>query len=296
MKCEDVIIIGAGPAGIATAIQLKRYGISPLIFERQAIGGLLRNANLVENYPGFPAGIPGLKLVELFRQQAEQIGVTVTYEEVRSLTNEGNRFCVTTQSHSYCSKIAVIASGTRPVIFPDFNLDQASTAKVYYEVYPLAGVRDKRVAIVGAGDAAFDYALNLSSKNQVMILNRGAAVKCLPLLWERASKNPAIRYHTHTQIQHLRAGPGDQITLECACPGGERQIIVDYLIGAIGRQAEMNFLAPKISAKLSQYLDQGTLYLIGDVKHGIYRQTAIAVGDGILAAMKIYAHLIGGSP
>ena len=59
MNKEEVIIVGAGPAGLATALQLERYGIKPLVVEKEHLGGLLHNANLVENYPGFPGGIPG---------------------------------------------------------------------------------------------------------------------------------------------------------------------------------------------------------------------------------------------
>ena len=77
------IIIGAGPAGLGTAIQLKRYGISPLVLERESIGGLLRNANLVENYPGFPAGIPGVELVQLLKKHARASGVEVILAEVK---------------------------------------------------------------------------------------------------------------------------------------------------------------------------------------------------------------------
>ncbi|MGE5123202.1 MAG: FAD-dependent monooxygenase, partial [Acidobacteriaceae bacterium] len=68
---EQVIIIGAGPAGLAAAIQLKRYGVQTRLFERKKAGGLLHNANLVENYPGFPQGIAGPALVDLFVRHAE---------------------------------------------------------------------------------------------------------------------------------------------------------------------------------------------------------------------------------
>ena len=72
MKIEDILIIGAGPAGLATGIQLQRYGLNPLILERDQPGGLLRNANWVENYPGFPQGISGLDLVNRMLQQAAE--------------------------------------------------------------------------------------------------------------------------------------------------------------------------------------------------------------------------------
>ena len=74
MSVYGVAIIGAGPAGLAAAIQLQRYGIDALLLEAEAVGGLLRNANLVENYPGFPQGIPGMELARLFAGQLERGG------------------------------------------------------------------------------------------------------------------------------------------------------------------------------------------------------------------------------
>ena len=88
MNVEHVTIIGAGPAGIATALQLKRYGITPIILEKNTIGGLLRNAHLVENYPGFPKGISGVNLVRLFRKHLERAAITIFPEEVINLDIE----------------------------------------------------------------------------------------------------------------------------------------------------------------------------------------------------------------
>ena len=82
---DEVLIIGAGPAGIAAAMQLKRYGLDPHIVECSAIGGLLHNANLVENYPGFPGGIPGPKLVSLLKQHVRDLHLRLTYGEVTRL-------------------------------------------------------------------------------------------------------------------------------------------------------------------------------------------------------------------
>jgi thioredoxin reductase len=291
MKAENVIIIGAGPAGLATAFQLKRYGIHPLLFERAKVGGLLLNANLVENYPGFPQGIPGTDLVSLFALQAQHLNIDVIYEEVIELSYDQDLFQARTAQKNYLSRVAVIASGTKPLHFIDLTIPKVLTELVFYEVYDLLQAAGKSVVIVGSGDAAFDYALNLSKKNQVIILNRSEEPKCLPLLWERVQKVPAISYQAQAVICQLKKSPQGGILIECLSPAGDKQFQADYLVGAIGREAKLDFLSEAFHEQGKVLEEQGVLYLIGDVKNGIYRQTSIAVGEGILAAMKICRQL-----
>jgi thioredoxin reductase len=291
MKTENVIIIGAGPAGLATAFQLKRYGIHPLLFERAKVGGLLLNANLVENYPGFPQGIPGTDLVSLFALQAQHLNIDVIYEEVIELSYDQGLFQARTAQKNYLSRVAVIASGTKPLHFIDLTIPKVLTELVFYEVYDLLQAVGKCVVIVGSGDAAFDYALNLSKQNQVIILNRSEEPKCLPLLWERVQKVPAISYQAQAVICQLKKSPQGGILIECLSPAGDKQFQADYLVGAIGREAKLDFLSEAFHEQGKVLEEQGVLYLIGDVKNGIYRQTSIAVGEGILAAMKICRQL-----
>ena len=291
MVIKEVAIVGAGPSGSSTALQLKRYGISALLFESARFGGLLWNANLVENYPGFPGGISGPELVGLFSEQVRDISIDVIREQVISLAHEGDVFQLETEARGYRSRIVVIASGTSPVTFPDELLSEDVRDRVFYEVYPLLSLEGQRITIVGAGDAAFDYALNLAERNEVIILNRVEREKCLPLLWERASATPRITYHQRTQVVRIERAPAGGILLRCVAPSGNIGILSDYLIGAIGRQPRLDFMTPALRAGAPALENEGVLYFVGDVVNGIFRQTAIAVGDGILAAMKIYRYL-----
>lgn len=291
MKLEEVIIIGAGPSGLATALQLKRYGVNPLIFERDQIGGLLHNANLVENYPGFPGGISGPDLISIFKDHVRVNSLRIKPENVEGLTHGDGVFQVVTSDRSFQARIVVIATGTKPRIFTDFEIPEDARDLIFYEVYPVLDRKEQRIAIVGAGDAAFDYALNLGKRNDVLVLNRGEEISCLPLLWERAKDIPSITYLPNTSISRLDSNPGHDMLLECSTPDGPKSIQVDMLIGAIGRDAQLDFISGQFSKKAIQLVSHGDLYYVGDVANRLYRQTAIAVGDGILAAMKIYRRL-----
>ena len=291
MSLSNVLIVGAGPAGMTAALQLKRYGIECTLYEKTRLGGLLNNANLVENYPGFPGGIPGPALVALFEQQLQAVGAGVTHAEVLSLDYSEGKFQLTTQTGEHEAAIAVVASGTRPRRFTQLDIPEAVQSRVHYEIYPLLQLEGKRIAIVGAGDAAFDYALNLGKKNDVTILNRSETVKCLPLLWERTQAAQGIHYYSNTAVLAVLEHPQGGLLVAHTSTQGDALLEVDYLIGALGREACLDFISPRLLAQVDELHKRGMLYFIGDVKNELYRQTAIAVGDGILAAMKIFETL-----
>lgn len=282
MTIRDAVIVGAGPAGIAAAIQLRRYGIEPVLLEKDSVGGLLWNAHLVENYPGSPEGISGPDLVRLFEQHLSAAHVEVIKREVTALDHEDGSFIVETTQGSIRARTVIVASGTRAVKMDDLALPEGVADRVFSEVYPLRDTVDATVAIVGAGDAAFDYALNLAARNDVVILNRGTIRSCLPLLYERVSSSPRITYREETRLTDVAIDPKGGLLLTC---GGEPPMRADYLLIAIGRQPDDGYISDRLCVD--------GLFFAGDVRNGTFRQTAIAVGQGVLAAMRVAARLGG---
>ena len=287
MKIEDAIIIGGGPAGISCAIQLTRYDIKPLILEKERLGGLLVNANYLENYPGFPEGVRGKELTELLREQLGKHKIEVLFEEVVKLASNKDFLEATTNKSSYFSKFVVVASGTKPKEFKDIPIPDELTSKVFYEVYPLINLKNKKIAIVGAGDAAFDYALTLIRDNEVVILNRSESSNCLPVLSKRVHESTEIDYMKNIKIKGISPSSGDSLKLECCTPEESINIEADFLLFAIGRIPCLDFLSPELRREVDEKKESDRVYLAGDVKNGIFRQTAIAVGDGIMSAIKI---------
>lgn len=289
-KTYPVVIIGAGPAGIAASIYLKRAGIDPLVFERDEIGGLLRNAYLVENYPGFPNGIGGQQLVELFKEQLVRWRIDVRIEEVFNVSKDGIVFKVTSESGEIHANSVIVATGTRPKRIEIEGLEKVELSRVFYEVRDIPATAKGNFVIVGGGDAAFDYALNLVSRGfAVDIVFRREEPRCIPLLLERASRSEKIRIHKETEPRSVTE-EDHRLVFVMNQNGSERKMIADYALISCGREADLSILSSELAAN---WKETGGLYLVGDVRRGNCRQVGISVGDGILAAMSIVEPLRG---
>ncbi|MEE9572650.1 MAG: NAD(P)/FAD-dependent oxidoreductase [Candidatus Neomarinimicrobiota bacterium] len=272
-KGTDVIIVGAGPAGIACALQLKRYKIDSIVIEKNEIGGLLKNANLIENYIGFPNGISGKTLVQLMNKQSQTAKLNLKYENVESIEDT---FRVKTNKSIYHSKFLVIASGTKPIVPKIPIIHDSIKNNVFYEIHQLGQVFDKEIIIIGVGDCAFDYALNLSELNQVILLNRGTRIKALPILQERCSTSSNIRYLENISVLKIENVKNKLLLL---CNNSEK-LTADYLLIAIGREPNLDFIKKDL-------LNNQKIFQIGDVKNGLFRQITISMGDGTFTAMRI---------
>ncbi|NJE76014.1 NAD(P)/FAD-dependent oxidoreductase [Thermococcus sp. ES12] len=260
-------IIGAGIGGIATAVQLARYGIESVIFERDRIGGLIRNAYSVENTMFFPDGIKGEKVVEILEEYVRKYDLKILYEEVRAVRKTGGLFEVETASGVHRFKYLVVATGTRPRRLPFEG--------IIYHVTEIPERHYGRVLIIGGGDVAFDYAMTMSETSDEVIILMRSEPKALPYLQELVRKRPNIRT-LMGQVWEIRPISGKQKLLARTSAGNFE---ADLVLGAIGR-------VPNI--ELVEGIEDDNLFLVGDVKNGIYRQTAVAIADGIKTAMVIW--------
>lgn len=296
---HDIAIIGAGPAGLTASIYLKRTGFDPLLFERNKVGGVLLNANLVENYPGFPGGIRGEALVQLFKKQLALTGIGVRKAEVKKVFKE-EFFRLDTSEGELLSRSVIVATGTMPKKIKIDGQNQFIEKKVFYEIRDIPSIkREEKFIIIGGGDAAFDYALNLSREEcAVDIIFRSQEPKSLSLLVDRVKKNPKIHIFPNTSPTLLEE-EDDYLIIKCNSDGDEISLISDYLLIACGRVANLKVLPDRLSKDLKVKENGETeidgLFLIGDVRRGCKRQVGIAVGDGLLAAMAVTAFLKGGN-
>jgi thioredoxin reductase (NADPH) len=304
----DAVVIGAGPCGIAAAVQLSRSGFHTLLFEARRVGGLLHNANLVENYPGFPRGIAGGELCRLLREHVDAAGIDLVVDAVTDAVpvgvgvgvsggGGGGGYNLRTRSGLVVkTRVLIVATGTRPRTGLISEPADLVGSRVFYEPVDLpADVAGEEVLVVGGGDAAFDYALNVAGRGASVTILRRGAVRCLPLLRERVSAREAITERAGATVLSLEAAPGG-VSARIADDRGVEEIVAHRILVACGRIPSNDLLHSLArSGRIANHLSLD-LFSGGDVVRGPFRQAGIAVGDGLLAAMAAARYLRGECP
>jgi thioredoxin reductase (NADPH) len=291
---RQVTILGAGPAGITATLYLTRAGFNPVLLEAQKPGGLLRHAYLVENYPGFPRGITGTNLAELFVEQLNNQGLSITKAAVNHVRHEKKVFLIETDQGRFHSPVVIIATGTCPTKIRLKGSTSLEGTRLFYDPFSIPQQEKKRILVIGAGDIAFDYTMTLLQRgHDVTIISRSVPT-CLPLLRERVL-DKGTTLHTRCAPQEIvkdHAG----LLVKCRQNIEEKRFHADFVLVACGRDPNISFLSPLLKKYLDSISDipqtalQG-LYFAGDIVRGTYRQTGVAVGDGIRAAMMVERYL-----
>ena len=272
----DCAIIGAGPAGITAAIQLKRAGFKIIIFEKKRIGGLLWNAHQIENYLGFIKSLSSRELIAIFTRQLKKFGINPVKAKVTKITQK-DHFQIQTEKTKYRAKSVIIATGTTPREVGLPGEKNLSGKKLFYEIADFPPRKKPcQVAIIGGGDAGFDYALNLAEKKHQPLIITKNKTKCLELLKKRVKAQKIPYYENITPI-NIKSGK-DQVKITCK----EKSFIVDYVLVAVGRQAT----SPHLDTH-----DKKGLFIAGDIRTAAWRQIHIATGDGMKAAMDTINYL-----
>jgi len=291
----SVIIVGCGPAGIACAIQLKRSNIDFKIICKK-FGGIANNANKIENLLGFPKGISGRSFVALLKQHFETLSIQTTKDNIQKISKEkeNDLFHIKCKNGEYYSKFLIIASGTIPK-----KLRLNGETKLWkknllnYEISNFTYQKNiKTIAIVGSGDAAYDYALNLAkSPVKIEILQRSTVSKCLPLLQKRAQDNSNITVINKIKLLSLIEDK-NKIRMNAIRKSKEEFRYYDYMFVAVGRSPNMKFLSKDLQKVYKKSIKPSYLYFIGDVKNENNRQISIAMGDGVKCAMEVLSNII----
>lgn len=283
---DDLIIIGAGPAGLTAAIYALRNAKKVLILESLAVGGQIINASSVENYPGIK-NISGLELSKNMQEQVTSLGGIIKFETVLRITKEKE---VITKENKYQAKAIIIATGAKNKKLGLPNEDNfLGKGLSYCATCDGNFFKDKIVAVVGGGNTAVDDALYLSNlAKHVFLIHRRDIFKAeltkLNLLKEKAN----VEFKLNTNVTNLIG----ENTLEKIELNKKEIIEVDGLFIAIGQIPNNEIFKNVVSLDKYGYIisKDGVhtktkgIYVAGDARVKTLRQLTTAVSDGALAS------------
>ncbi|MBC7224372.1 MAG: FAD-dependent oxidoreductase, partial [Anaerolineae bacterium] len=195
-EVEDMLIIGGGVAGFTAALYAGRAMLQPLVLVGPAPGGQTATTDLMENFPGFPEGIPGSVLAQNIQQQAERFGARIVMDEVTEVDFSERPFRVKTWEREYRARAVIVATGATPRRLGVPGEKQLIGRGVSFcATCDGFFYRDKEVVVVGGGDAALDEGLFLTRfARQVTIVHRRDQLRAQKVLQERAFANERIRF------------------------------------------------------------------------------------------------------
>jgi len=304
MEKRKLVIIGSGPAGYTAALYAARANLQPLLYEgffSGPAGGQLMTTTDVENYPGFPQGIPGPALMDLFRAQAERFGTTILTEDVLSVDFKQSPFLVTAKSGTVQAEAVIIATGAnaKRLDIPgtrdnEFWQKGVTACAVCDGAAPI--FRDKDLYVVGGGDTAVEEAIFLTKfGKKVFIVHRRGELRASKIMAQRALAHPKIEVVWNHVLARVE---GDAIvrsvTLKDVNTGAETKREAGGLFFAIGHEPNTSFLKGQLETHPNGYLKviPGTsrtniegVFAAGDVQDHMYRQAVTAAGSGCMAAL-----------
>jgi thioredoxin reductase (NADPH) len=299
---RDVIIIGAGPAGLASAIYTGRARLDTLVCEKATPGGQILLTDFIENYPGFADGIAPFQLMENIRKQAERFGAVIVREEVQEVRNEGTHWLIQGSKEEYAAKAVLIATGSvhRKLGVPG---EERLTGQgvSFCATCDGAFFQDKTVAVVGGGNWALTEALFLTRFcREVKIIHRRDQLRAEKILQERAFANPKVQMLWDTVIENINGEVRlESVTARNVKDNNVIELELDGIFISIGTAPNNQLVEHLVELnewgeiKVGKDMTTGQkgLYAAGDVTDACPEQMATAVGTGVAAAIAITEYL-----
>jgi thioredoxin reductase (NADPH) len=292
-----VLIIGSGPAGYTAAIYAARAELAPVMLAGLQFGGQLMLTTDVENYPGFPAGVTGPEMMELFQKQAERFGTRVLTEDATRVDLSRRPFRVESEEHVFLADAVIVATGAsaRWLGLPS---EQRLTNRGVSACATCDGAlyRGKPMAVVGGGDTAMEEALFLTRYGtKVTVIHRRDQLRASKIMQERAKKNPKIEFVWDSAVEEVLGE--DSVTgvrVKNLKTGALSTLPVEALFVAIGHRPNTELFRGQLDQDEVGYLkvEAGStrtrvpgVFVCGDAMDPVYRQAVTAAGTGCMAAI-----------
>jgi len=293
---RKLIILGSGPAGLTAALYAARANLEPLVVAGNVPLGQLMITSDVENYPGFPKGIQGPELMQLFREQAERFGSTLIDKDATKVDFSQRPFGIWVGDDEYRADSVIIATGASALwlglpseeVFRGKGVSACATCDGFF-------FRDREIAVVGGGDTALEEALFLTKfASKITMLVRRDSFRGSKIMQDRALAHPKIEVRWNTEVAEVT---GDVtvggLRLRDTRDGTESTLDVTGLFIAIGYKPNTDLFVGMLELDERGYLkvvdETGSgiegVFIAGDVHDHRYRQAVTAAGDGCKAAI-----------
>ncbi len=298
-KTFDVVIVGSGPAGLTAALYAARADLNPIVFEGPEPGGQLMQTTDVENYPGYPEGVMGPKMMEDFRNQAKRFGADCRYGYVTNIEFEKRPYKVTVDEETEIFAKTIIISTGASAMWLDLPSEQRLRGKGVSACATCDGAffRNEHVVIVGGGDTAMEEATFLTKfASKVTVLHRRDELRASKAMQNRAFENEKIEFMWHTELEEVL---GDPVVDGVKVRNNQTNEIttledVTGVFIAIGHKPNTDLFKGVLTMDDVGYIqtkgqstetDLPGIFASGDAMDPIYRQAVTAAGTGCRAAL-----------
>lgn len=296
-KHVKVLVLGSGPAGLSAALYAARAELYPVVLTGMELGGQASLTHTIENYPGFPDGVGGSELGDLFQRQAERFGAKVEFDTANSVDLSQRPYKVVSDNAVYFAETLIVSTGARPnhlevpgeVEFTGKGVSYCATCDGWF-------FKDKQVVVVGGGDSALEEALFLTRfASKVTIIHRRDSFRAGKVLQTRALENPKVEIIWNTVV--TEANGKEKLTslkIKNLVTNDQKEFVTDGLFVFIGHtpntqmfvgQLEMDDLGTIVSNKFMETNKPG-IFVAGEVTDSHFRQVITSAGMGAAAAIQ----------
>jgi thioredoxin reductase (NADPH) len=297
VKEYDIVITGAGPAGLTAGLYAARARRRAAVLERGVIGGQIALTDLVENYPGFPDGINGFDLAQAMQQQAQKYGMEMQYVEVTGLERQGPLHVVKTTEDDYLAKAVILTSGAEYVhLGVPGEIELTGKGVSYCATCDAAFFKDQVCAVVGGGDAAIDEGLFVARfASKVHVVHRRGELRASKILRERAFATPNMEFVWNSVVTEIQGKDEVRaLRLRNVQSGAESTLDVSGVFIFIGLRPNTDYLKGLLKMDegghiyVNEWMETEIpgLFAAGDVRVNSARQVVTAAGDGATAAIR----------